>query len=144
MIVFKPATVQKILRKFANAEVRTSCCTTPTAIGYWALASLFAWIGLGAIGSVWYPLHATSAATILFAMSAGCIANWARNRTSHCYFDGPLLFAGAAAFLLRQLRVIQFPSFAVWLPLGLGIGISFYLEWRLTSRGRRECNGPRG
>lgn len=70
-------------------------------------------------------------------MPAGCIANWTRNHTCHCYFDGPLLFAGAAAFLARQLGLIQFPSFVVWLPLGLGIGISFYFEWRLTRRPQR-------
>src|ERR1043166_2511030 len=116
---------------------RHACSSSRTAIMYWALVSLLAWIGLGALGLLWYPLHATSASTILFAMSAGCVANWARHRTCHCYFDGPLLSAGAAAFLLRQLGVIQFPSFVVWLPLGLGIGVSFYLEWRLAAR--RRC-----
>src|SRR5215831_8460465 len=114
--------------------LQNSCCSSPTAILYWAMASLFAWIGLSAIGLLWYPLHATSATTILFAMSVGCIANSIRHRTCHCYFDGPLFFAGAAAFLSRQLRVIEFPSFVVWLPLGLGIGVSFYLEWRFASR----------
>jgi hypothetical protein len=92
------------------------------------------------MGLFWYPLHASSASTILFAMSAGCLANWIRNHTCHCYFDGPLLFVAAAAFLLRQLRLIQFPSSLVWVPLGLGIGISFYLEWRLSVRCRPATN----
>jgi hypothetical protein len=103
---------------------------------YWAIISVFAWLGLSAIGLIWHPLHATSAITVLFAMSAGCVANGLRNRTCHCYFDGPLLFAGGAAFLLRQVGVVQFPSFLVWLLLALGIAISFYLEWRLTSGDR--------
>jgi len=104
---------------------------------YWVIASFgLAWIGLSAIGLIWYPLPATSAVTILFAMSAGCVANWVRNRTCHCYFDGPVLFAGALAFLLRQVGVVRFPSFLVWLLLTLGIAISFYLEWRLTSADR--------
>jgi hypothetical protein len=102
---------------------------------YWAIASVLAWIGIGATGLLWYPLHWNSASTILFAMSVGCIANWRRNRTCHCYFDGPLFFAGAVAFLVRQLGMIQFPSSLVWLALGIGIGVSFYLEWRLASRG---------
>ena len=112
---------------------RNACCSSRTAIMHWTIVSLLAWIGLGVMGLFWYPLHATSATTILFAMSAGCVVNWARNRTCHCYFDGPLFFAGGAAFLSRQLGVIQFHSFVVWLPLGLGIAVSFYLEWRLAS-----------
>jgi hypothetical protein len=115
---------------------RNLCRTSPAAIMYWAIVSVLAWVGLSAIGLVCQPLHATSAITILFAMSAACMANGLRNRTCHCYFDGPLLFAGAVAFLLRQLGVVQFPSFLVWLVLALGITISFYLEWRLTSRDR--------
>src|SRR6516164_1218818 len=110
---------------------RNLCRTSRAAIMYWAIVSVFAWVGLSAIGLVWRPLHATSAITVLFAMSAACVANGLRNRTCHCYFDGPLLFAGAAAFLLRQIGVVQFPSSLVWLPLALGIALSFYLEWRL-------------
>jgi hypothetical protein len=109
---------------------RNLCRSSGAAIIYWVIASVLAWIGLSAIGLVWHPSHATSAITILFAMSAGCVANWARHRTCHCYFDGPLLFA--AAFLLRQLGVVRFPSFLVWVVLALGIAISFYLEWRLA------------
>jgi hypothetical protein len=123
-----------VLLKFVGGKARHFCCSSPAAIMYWAVVSVFAWIGLGALGLFWYPLHATSATTILFAMSAGCFANWRRNRTYHCYVDGPLLLAGATAFLLRQLHLIQFASLAVWLPLGLGIGISFYLEWRVAVR----------
>ncbi|MBV9502265.1 MAG: hypothetical protein JO138_23095 [Acidobacteriaceae bacterium] len=104
---------------------------------FWAMVSVLAWLGLSAIGVFWYPLHASSASTILFAMSAGCLANWVRNRTCHCYFDGPLFFAGAAAFLLRQLSVVKFSSFMGWLPLGAAIAISFYLEWRFATR--RRC-----
>lgn len=121
-----------------NGKVRKYSFSTPAAIVYWILVSLFGWLALSAIGLFWHPLHATSAITILFAMSAGCFANWIRNRTCHCYFDGPLLLAGGAAFLLRRLGVIRFPSFLVWLPLGLGVGISFYLEWRLASKCQPE------
>jgi hypothetical protein len=72
----------------------------------------------------WYPLHANSASTILFASSAGCFANWARNQTYHCYFDGPLVLAGGAAFLLWQFSVIRFPIFVAWALLAVGIGTS--------------------
>ena len=115
---------------------RNLCRTSGAAAMYWAIVSVLVWIGLSAIGLIWRPLHATSAITVLFAMSAGCVANWARYRTCHCYVDGPLFFAGAAAFFLRQLGVVQFPSFLVWLLLALGVAISFYLEWHLASGDR--------
>jgi hypothetical protein len=102
--------------------------------------SPFAWIVLGTIGHFWYPLHATSASTILFASSAGCFANWARNRTYHCYFDGPLLLAAGAAFLLWQISVIRFPIFVAWALLAAGIGISFYVERRLKSAAVAEAH----
>src|SRR6266852_5610615 len=111
--------------------LRKLCRSSSAAITYWAIVSALTWLGLTAIGLIWYPLHPTSAITILFAMSAGCMANGVRNRTCRCYFDGPLLFAGAAAFLLRQVSVVQFSCSLVWFPLALGMAISFYLEWRL-------------
>ena len=113
-----------------------SCRTSPTTVAYWTIISIFAWLGLSAIGLIWYPLHATSATTILLAMSVGCVANWVRNRTCHCCFDGPLLFASAAAFLLRQIGIVRFPSFVVWSVLAVGTAISFFLEWRVTSKAR--------
>jgi hypothetical protein len=55
--------------------------------------SVVAWGVLSLIGLYWFPLHALSAATILFAMAIGCVANWLRNRTLHCAITGPLFSA---------------------------------------------------
>jgi hypothetical protein len=65
-------------------------------------------------------------------MSAGCFANWIRNRTYHCFVDGPLFLVAGALFLVRGFGVVRFPSSAVWLPLFAGVSISFWLEWRIS------------
>src|SRR5215471_4859989 len=84
-------------------------------------ATIFAWAILSLIGVIWRPLHASSAITILFAMSAGCFANWIRNHTYHCFIDGPLFLVAGALFLVRGFGFVQFPSWAVWLPLFIGV-----------------------
>jgi hypothetical protein len=65
-------------------------------------------------------------------MSAGCFANWARNRTYHCSIDGPLFLAAGALFLLEKLGVFRVRAWTIWLPLFIGVAISFWLEWRLA------------
>jgi hypothetical protein len=57
------------------------------------------------IGIYWRPLHALSAATIVFAMAIGCIANWLRNRSFHCGITGPLFLVAAVVFLLSDVNV---------------------------------------
>jgi hypothetical protein len=99
---------------------------------YWLCVTICSWAILSLTGTTWQSLHATSAITILFAMSAGCFANWIRNRTYHCFIDGPLFLVAASLFLLRALGVVHFPSAAVWFPLFLGVSISFWLEWRIS------------
>ena len=66
-------------------EHKEACCSSPSAMCYWLGASLIAWEVLSLMGIYWRPLHALSAATILFAMAIGCVANWLRNRTLHCH-----------------------------------------------------------
>jgi hypothetical protein len=50
-------------------EHKGVCCSSPAAMCYWFVASLTAWGVLSLIGIYWRPLHALSAATILFAMA---------------------------------------------------------------------------
>lgn len=111
---------------------RNACCSSPAAMRYWLVATLIAWAILSAIGLIWKPLHATSAITILLAMSTGCFANWARNRTYHCFIDGPLFLAAGALFLLEKLGVFHVHALTIWLPLLIGVTISFWLEWLLA------------
>jgi hypothetical protein len=76
-------------------ERKGACCSSSAAMCYWFAASLIAWGVLSLVGIYWHPLHALSAATILFAMAIGCVANWLRNRTFHCGITGPLFLIAA-------------------------------------------------
>jgi len=109
-----------------------ACCSSPAAICYWLAASLIAWGVLSLIGIYWRPLHALSAATILFAMAIGCVGNWLRNRTLHCAITGPLFLIAAVVFLLSDVSTTHVNSHLVWPFVLVGVGIAFLLEWRYT------------
>lgn len=122
---------------------RPVCCSSPSAVCYWCTAVLVAWGVLSLIGIYWHPLHASSAATILFAAAIGCFANWGKNRTLHCGITGPLFLLTAVAFLLANIEVIQIRLTFVWPILIVGAGISFLLEWRYAKRcAQQKCRTP--
>jgi hypothetical protein len=98
------------------------------------MVSLAAWGLLSLVGLVWHPLHATSAATILFAAAIGCFANWVKNRTYHCSITAGIFLAGAAVFLLTDNGVIQVEPRFVWPLVAIGTALSFILEGRYATR----------
>ena len=87
---------------------------------------------LSLVGIYWRPLHASSAATILFAMAIGCVANWLRNRTFHCAITGPLFLIASLVFLVSGVRMIHVNALWVWPFVLIGVGVAFLLEWRYT------------
>jgi len=101
-------------------------------------ASLVAWGVLSLVGVYWRPLHASAAATTLFAMAIGCVANWLRNRTLHCAITGPLFLIAAVVFLLSELSMVHVNSLLVWPFVLVGVGIAFLLEWRYAEVVRRS------
>ena len=101
---------------------------------YWFVASLTAWGVLSLIGIYWRPLHALSAATILFAMAIGCVANWLRNHSFHCAITGPMLLIAAVVFLLSDLNISHVNGSLVWPFVLIRVGIAFLLEWRYAKR----------
>ena len=115
-------------------ERKGACCSSPAAMCYWFAASLIAWGVLSLIGFYWRPLHALSAATILFAMAIGCAANWLRNRTLHCAITGPLFLLAAGVFLISDVSLVHVTDRLVWPFVLLGVGIAFLLEWRYAQR----------
>src|SRR5260370_8326867 len=74
-----------------------------------------------------------SAATMLFAMAIGCVANWLRNRTLHCAITGPLFLIAALVFLLSDVTETHVNSLLVWPFIFIGVGTAFLLEWRYPS-----------
>ena len=122
-------------RKFqAMQKPVEACCSSPAAICYWFIVSLFSWGVLGLIGIYWRPLRAQSAASCLFAMAIGCLANWLKNHSFHCAITGPLFLIASIAFLLARVRVIHVNTLFVWRFVLIGIGIAFLLEWRYARR----------
>jgi hypothetical protein len=115
-------------------EQKGACCSSPAAMCYWFAASLIAWGVLSLIVLYWRPLHALSAATILFAMAIGCVANWLRNRTLYCAVTGPLFLIAAAVFLLSDVSVVHVNNLFVWPFVLMGVGIAFLLDWRYAQR----------
>jgi hypothetical protein len=113
-------------------EHKGACCSSPATMCYWFAASLIAWGVLSFIGIFWRPLHGSSAATILFAMAMGCVANWLRNRTLHCGITGPLFLIAALVFLVSDVTMTHVNSLLVWPFVVIGVGIAFLLEWRYT------------
>ena len=114
--------------------MRQACCSSPIATSYWCFVSLLAWGVLSLIGIDWYPLHASSAATICLAVAIGCGANWLRNRTLHCGITGPLFLVAGTVFLLSATRVFQINPNIVWSIVAVLAGVSFLLEWRFAAR----------
>jgi hypothetical protein len=108
------------------------CCSSPASIRFWIIASLAAWAVFALIGLFWYPLHATSAVTVLLAMAVGCFANAFKNRTYHCVLTGPLFLIAAILFLSSGMTYVK-PAL-VWTIVLAGTGISFFLEWRYSRK----------
>jgi hypothetical protein len=119
-------------------EHKGACCRSPAAMCYWFAASLIAWGVLSLIDFYWRPLHVLSAATILFAMAIGCLANWLRNRTLHCAITGPLFLIAAVVFLLSNVSMAHVNGLLVWPFVLIRVGIAFLLEWRNASLVRRS------
>ena len=119
-------------------EHKAACCSSPAAMCYWFAVSLTAWGVLSLVGIYWRPLHALSAATILFAMAIGCVANWRRNRILHCAITGPLFLIAALVFLASDVIMAHVNSLLVWPFVLVGVAIAFLLEWRYASVVRRS------
>ena len=111
-----------------------ACCSSPSSMCYWCVVSVAAWGLLSLLGLVWHPLHARSAATILFAAAIGCFANWVKNRTYHCSITAWIFLAGAVVFLLSDTGVIQIEPRFVWPLVAIGTVLSFIFEWRYATR----------
>ena len=115
-------------------QTKEACCSSPSSIRFWFVASILAWGVLSLAGIYWGLLRAYSASTILLAASVGCIANWVKNRTLHCGITAPLFLIAGALFLLSDARLIHINPRAVWPFVILGIGLAFFLEWKYARR----------
>jgi hypothetical protein len=121
----------------AATSERRACCSSPSSLFYWCTVSVATWGLLSLVGVFWYPLHAVSAAAILFAAATGCFANWIKNRTFHCSITAWIFLASGAVFLLANAGLIQIEPRFVWPFVAIGTAFSFNLEWRYARRSTR-------
>lgn len=107
-----------------------SCCTTPSAMFFWAAIFLVVY-GTGlAAGSALPALTQYHDTLILVALAVACFFNFARNRTLHCALTGPLFVAAALMAALDESAIWSVPMSAVWGIVLLGVGLAFLVEWR--------------
>jgi hypothetical protein len=111
-----------------------SCCTTPSAMGFWAAAFVLLYGAVLLLASVLPALGLYGDTLILAALGGACFVNFSRNRTLHCGITGPIFLIGAvAAALIESGRWLADLSI-VWGVVMLGVGIAFVVEWRTIGR----------
>ena len=106
--------------KVCSSSQPSSCC--------WLIISLAAWAVLAFTGIFWRPLHPSSAATCLLAMSVGCFVNAFKNRAHHRFITGPLFLIAAILLLSADPNHIK-PNL-IWMGVLAGAGTTFLLDWR--------------
>jgi hypothetical protein len=107
-----------------------SCCTTPSAMGFWAGAFVLLYGAGLLLSSVWSGLDPYGDTLILVALGAACFVNFSRNRTLHCGITGPIFLAGAVAAAFVESGKWAFDLAVVWGIVLTGVGIAFVIEWR--------------
>lgn len=111
-----------------------TCCTTPSAMGFWAvLFALFYGSGL-LLGTMWPALRPYGDTLILTALAAACFANFGRHRTLHCGLTGPLFGAAAIVALLTEAGLWNVDNAIMWGAVAAGVAIAFLIEWRALGR----------
>lgn len=70
-----------------------SCCTTPSAISFWAVMFVLFYGGALLLKRIWPTLQPFGDTLILAALGAACVVNYSRNRTLHCMLTAPLFFS---------------------------------------------------
>ena len=113
-----------------------SCCTTPSAMYFWA--AMFA-VFYGAsllLGTVWPELRHYGDTLILGSLAAACFVNFGRNRTLHCGLTGPLFLGGAVVALLMEAGQWNVDQSVLWGVVVVGVVAAFLIEWRTVGRQR--------
>ena len=120
-----------------------SCCTTPTAIVFWAAMFVSIYSTGLLLRSVWPAVEPFGHTAILVALAGACVINFGRNRTLHCGITGPLFVLGAVAAALIEAGVWQFDIAIVWGVVLLAAALALVIEWRTVGRHANSNAGAR-
>ncbi len=113
-----------------------SCCTTPSAIWYWAGMFLLLYGAGILLGIIWPAVRQFGDTLILAALGAACFLNFARNRTLHCALTGPVFLLAAGVAALVEVGIWSLDLLAVWGVVLAAVGLAFIIEWRTVGRRR--------
>jgi hypothetical protein len=111
-----------------------SCCTTPSAMCFWAVAFLLIYGAALLLAAAWPAFDPYGDTRILAALGAACFVNFTRHRTLHCGITGPIFLVGAAAAAIIESGRWGADLSMVWGVVLLGVGIAFVVEWRTVGR----------
>ena len=117
-----------------------SCCTTPSAIGFWAAMFVLFYAAALLLGMVWPGLQHYGDTAILTALAAACFVNFGRNRTLHCGLTGPLFVIGAIGAFFMEAGVWSVNQSVLWGVVLIGVALAFLIEWRTVGRQGRASN----
>jgi len=109
-----------------------SCCTTPSAIVFWAVMFLLFYGTVLLLRNAWPALEPFGDALILAALGAACFVNYGRNRTLHCMLTGPLFLVAAVIAGLSETGIWRVDELALWGLVLLAVALAFVAEWRVT------------
>ena len=110
-----------------------TCCTTPSALCFWAAAFLILYGATLLATELWPAVGEYHLALLLGAIGGACLINAARNRTYHCTITGPLFLILGAVAAADTAGVWDVSRSLVWGAALIGTGVAFLLEYRFAS-----------
>jgi hypothetical protein len=118
-----------------------SCCSTPSAMCFWATAFMILY-GAGLVASAAWPAIGDYRQTYtLAALGVACCANFGRNRTFHCGITGPLFILSAAAMGFVESNRWRIDGDIIWGITLVAVGLTLVAEWRVVGEPGRESGG---
>ena len=117
-----------------------SCCTTPTALCFWAAAALVLYGGGLLLGTVWPTMRGHDDTLVLAAMSGACFLNYWRNRTLHCIVTGPVFLVSAVVTALSRAGIWHVDQVLLWGLVLTAVALAFIIEWRTVRSQRRASS----
>jgi hypothetical protein len=112
------------------------CCTTPSAMCFWAMTFVLFYGASLLLGRFWPAVQHYPDAVLLTALAAACLVNFRRNRTLHCGLTGPIFLLGAVAALVAEAGFWRVDQSALWCVVLTGVCLAFLIEWRTVWRAR--------
>ena len=126
----------------ALSKLGRTCCTSPAAMWFWAVAFAVLY-GVGLVARSTSPIFEPYGDTLLLASLAGaCLVNFGRNRTLHCGITGPLFLIGAVVAAMVEADVWTFDLSVLWGVVLLGVAIAFVIEWRAVGASNTDASRP--